>query len=287
MLPVGRYPVAVLFIEMPPEEVDVNVHPTKAEVRFRDSGAVFSAVQKAVRRTLADHAPVPQIGLGGATPGVTASDTGWAGAEASRPSPFGGPSWSERRDALLAAGQHRLFTSPGLNDQESGVRNQESASSDQLSRQQSGHSSFEQPASSFRPASLLPLLRVVGQLGATYIVAEGPDGMYLIDQHAAHERILFEQMLAEHELNRLALQPLLEPLVLDFSPEQAAVVAEELETLHHLGVEIEPFGGASYLVRSHPGRPQPGRPAQPRCRRSWMACRSATTWWRRRTRRGW
>ena len=114
---------------------------------------------------------------------------------------------------------------------------------------------------SFQPSLLLPLLRVVGQIGATYIVAEGPDGMYLIDQHAAHERVLYEQMLAEHETNRLALQPLLEPLLLDFSPEQAAVVAEELETLNHLGVEIEPFGGASYLVRTLPailGRENPG-----------------------------
>ena len=76
---------------------------------------------------------------------------------------------------------------------------------------------------------------MVGQLGATYIVAEGPDGMYLIDQHAAHERILYEQMLAEHAANRLAVQPLLEPLMLDLSPEQAAVAAEELETLNDLG----------------------------------------------------
>ena len=249
MLPVGRYPVAVIFIEIPPEEVDVNVHPTKAEVRFRESGTVFSAVQKAVRRTLNDHAPVPQIGLGAATSGATAPDTGWRDADAAGPASFGAETWSERRDALLAAGQHRLFTSPGLNDQEPIPGSQQPASS------------FQRPASSDQPASLLPLLRVVGQLGATYIVAEGPDGMYLIDQHAAHERVLYEQMLAEHETNRLALQPLLEPLLLDFSPEQAAVVAEELETLNHLGVEIEPFGGASYLVRSLPailGRENPG-----------------------------
>jgi DNA mismatch repair protein MutL len=256
MLPVGRYPVAVVFIELPPEEVDVNVHPTKAEVRFRESGAVFSAVQKAVRRTLTELAPIPQVGMGGAASGGPAPDMAWSGSEGPRPTPFGGPAWSERREALLGAGQHRLLTSPGLNDQasgvrgqESGIRNQEPASSDQL------------PATSFQPSPLLPLLRVVGQLGATYIVAEGPDGMYLIDQHAAHERVLYEQMLAEHDGNRLAVQPLLQPLVLDFSPEQAAVVAEELETLNHLGVEIEPFGGASYLVRSLPailGRENPG-----------------------------
>ena len=249
MLPVGRYPVAVLFIEMPPEEVDVNVHPTKAEVRFRESGAVFSAVQKAVRRTLADHAPVPQIGLGGVTPGVTTSDTGWAASEASRPSPFGGPSWSERRDALLGAGsqQHRLFTASRL-DPGTPAEPVESDAAAAAAFAAGRAVSAPQPAA---PA-LMPLLRVVGQMSATYIVAEGPDGMYLIDQHAAHERVLYEQMLAEHATNRLALQPLLEPLVLDVSPEQSAVVAEELETLNHLGVEIEPFGGASYLVRSIP-----------------------------------
>jgi DNA mismatch repair protein MutL len=99
---------------------------------------------------------------------------------------------------------------------------------------------------------LLPLLRVVGQLAAAYIVAEGPDGMYLIDQHAAHERILYEQMLAGRARQPQAVQPLLEPLVLDLSPEQAAVVAEELVTLNDWGFAIEPFGGASYLVRSVP-----------------------------------
>jgi DNA mismatch repair protein MutL len=256
MLPVGRYPVAVIFIELPPEEVDVNVHPTKAEVRFREGGAVFGAVQKAVRRTLVDHAPVPQIGLGGATSGGIRSDPTWAGMEGWRPASSGDPSWSERRGALLAAGQGRLFVAPGLVDQGSGGRSQESTTVP-------GERPHQLPASGDQlpdASSLLPLLRVVGQLAATYIIAEGPDGMYLIDQHAAHERVLYEQMVAEHESHRLALQPLLEPLLLDLSPEQAAVVAEELETLNHLGVEIEPFGGASYLVRTLPailGRENP------------------------------
>ena len=89
-------------------------------------------------------------------------------------------------------------------------------------------------------------------MGATHIVAEGPDGMYLIDQHAAHRARALRADVGGNETNRLALQPLLEPLLLDFSPEQAAVVAEGYETLNHLGVEIEPFGGASYLVRTLP-----------------------------------
>jgi DNA mismatch repair protein MutL len=253
MLPVGRYPVSVIFIEIPPEEVDVNVHPTKAEVRFRESGAVFSAVQKAVRRTLTEHAPIPQVGMGGAAAGSPAPDTVWLGSEAPRPTPFGGPSWAERRDALLGAGseQHRLFPASRLGSQ---TPPPEPPAPD--SAAEAAFTAGREAAS-----ALMPLLRVVGQLGATYIVAEGPDGLYLIDQHAAHERVLYEQMVAEHDGNRLAVQPLLEPLVLDLTPEQAAVVAEELDTLGHLGVEIEPFGGASYLVRSLPailGRENPG-----------------------------
>ena len=99
--------MAVIFIEMPPEEVDVNVHPTKAEVRFRDSGAVFSAVQKAVRRTLAEHAPIPQVGLGGAAPGGPAPAAAWPGSEGRdrhRSAAHRGPSAATRCSAQASTG---------------------------------------------------------------------------------------------------------------------------------------------------------------------------------------
>jgi DNA mismatch repair protein MutL len=247
LLPAGRYPVALIFIEMDPADVDVNVHPTKAEVRFRDGHAVFSAVQRAVRRTLADHAPVPQAGLGDARPG-----------DSSRPSltwqQLAG--WSERHDMLLGAGRsvERPMVSPAASPPDS------------RSGREMAWPSPAEPARPDAPAAqapgpellaaghppLLPLLRVVGQLAATYIVAEGPDGMYLIDQHAAHERILYDELLAAHSSHKLAVQQLLEPVLLDLSPEQAAIVAEELAMLNELGVAIEPFGGQAYLVRSVP-----------------------------------
>jgi DNA mismatch repair protein MutL len=96
------------------------------------------------------------------------------------------------------------------------------------------------------------LLRVVGQLGATYIVAEGPDGMYLIDQHAAHERIKYEQLLGEHAASKLQVQALLEPVVVQLGPEQSAAIAASQGLLLEWGIASEPFGGGSYLVRSLP-----------------------------------
>jgi DNA mismatch repair protein MutL len=232
LLPAGRYPVALIFIEIDPGDVDVNVHPTKAEVRFRADRAVFGAVQRAVRETLMQHAPVPQVDL----PSPSASAPPASGPQWSL-GDMGG--WAIRRDALLAAGREHVPLDSGA-----------PSPSSQSGPEGPGlpASSFQHPASSFQ----LPLLRVIGQVNASYIVAEGPDGMYLIDQHAAHERVLYEQMLAQHAGDRLPIQPLLEPLVLDLSPEQAAVVAEEIETLHHLGVTIEPFGGAAHLLRSVP-----------------------------------
>jgi DNA mismatch repair protein MutL len=98
----------------------------------------------------------------------------------------------------------------------------------------------------------LPLLRVVGQVGQMYIVAEGPQGMYLLDQHAAHERVLYEQMMAEHRQQESASQTLLEPLSLDLDPMLDGIMVENLEMLNHVGFVIEPFGGTTYLLRAVP-----------------------------------
>jgi DNA mismatch repair protein MutL len=111
-----------------------------------------------------------------------------------------------------------------------------------------------QPGSGPQPVGpvRLPLLRVVGQVGQTYVVAEGPQGMYLIDQHAAHERVLYEQMMAEQESHAVASQTLLEPLPLDLDPALAGLLSEHLPALNEAGFSIEPFGGTSYLVRAVP-----------------------------------
>jgi len=92
---------------------------------------------------------------------------------------------------------------------------------------------------------------VVGQVAATYIIAEGPDGLYLIDQHAAHERVLYERLMAQRETG-IPVQPLLEPAAVDLPPEWAGLVEAHQETLRRLGLEVEPFGGNTFLVRALP-----------------------------------
>lgn len=221
LLPVGRFPLALLFIELPPQEVDVNVHPTKVEVRFRDEGAVFGAVQRAVRAALMETSPVR--GASGWSLGLP-SAAGWGGF---RPQAGSGelPStqldipWQLRGPEPERAGSEAVTNSPSL------------------------------PGTT---STRLPIMRVIGQVGAAYIIAEGPDGLYLIDQHAAHERILYEQFLAQRQGQRVASQGLVAPATVYLSPSQSHLVEEQLELLTSLGFEIELFGPNAFRIRSVP-----------------------------------
>jgi len=98
----------------------------------------------------------------------------------------------------------------------------------------------------------MPLLRLVGQIGQVYIIAEGPDGLYLIDQHAAHERVLFERLLAQKEANVLSSQNLLQPAVVQLPPAQATLLQDQLDVLRNFGFEVEPFGPNTFQVRAIP-----------------------------------
>ncbi len=203
-LMVGRYPQSALFLKLPPELVDVNVHPTKAEVRFRNRDHVFRGVQRAVRRALLAHTPVPDISRESFGP-------------ASDPVDF------QRMD--------QAWPSPDQGFQQ-------------------GQLHWE-PRDRQLDESRVPLLRLIGQVAATYIVAEGPDGLYLVDQHAAHERILFEQFLQQRQTS-IPSQVLLEPSVVEFSAAEASLINDQLPVLGTLGFQVEEFGLNTFLVRGIP-----------------------------------
>ena len=197
LLMVGRHPVAVINISLPARDVDVNIHPTKSEIKFVNERAVFSAVYRAVRQALAEQAPVPSV-------------------EAATKSVFS----SEFREPIAPYAEAEVALS--------------------------------QPPSPPTPATALPVLRVLGQLDNSYIIAEGPDGLYLIDQHAAHERILFERIERQRAQREIEVQGLLEPSPLEVSPRQEAELWSHYQNLAEFGFTIEPFGGKTFLVRAVP-----------------------------------
>jgi len=218
LLPQRRYPVVVLNIELPPEDVDVNIHPTKREVRFRRARDVFAAVQRAVRAGLLSASPVPY-----ASP-PRATDEDWARRQALRN--LGRQAWQDLGRQALEA-----------------YRTGDQAPS---------REAIPEATASAPPAERLPMLRVVGQVAQTYIVAEGPGGLYLIDQHAAHERIRYEELARARDVGDIAAQELLEPLTLDLPPRLAALLEANLDALRSVGLDVQPFGGNTFRVRRVP-----------------------------------
>jgi len=208
LLQTGRFPIAVVDLRLPPEEVDVNVHPAKAEVRLRNDRAVFSLVQRPIRRALSGLAPVG-----------SESPAGWP-----RPAAQDGPGF--------------LFPAPSQADTP--------LQSQLLPRQ--APAGFEQAS---LPAGV-PIMRPLGQAGTTYVIAEGPAGLYLIDQHAAHERVLFERFLTSLTGAAAPSQPLLAPLVLELTPSQSSLVTSFMPSLREHGFEVEPFGPGGFLLRAAP-----------------------------------
>ena len=201
-----RHPLAVLHIAVPPQDVDVNVHPAKLEVRFRREREVFSAVQRAVRGALVAQSPVPTL-RGGLEPPKPFATTVTA---------YAPPQGDQVQQALT------MFAPDGWSPQQA------------------------------TPRQVVPALRVVGQVQNLYIVAEGPGGMYLVDQHAAHERVLYEKVQSELGEQATQVQGLLEPVVIELSASQEETLEAEFDRWSRYGFELERFGQRTYLLRALP-----------------------------------
>jgi len=358
VVPTGRHPLVVLRIEVPADEIDVNVHPQKQEVKFARSDEVFGAVQRAVRRRLIEDSPVhhytrapealsppPSTSSGRATrpdtppveppPADVQFDLPVSRHEpqsppdfyASAPPPippdegeayerrhtFSQPAadWDEQADGadeeILTRGRNasarptrrrrdrsyweqqaqraqqanapiELELSPNLSpdlsldfspppppppppEMSNGRQVQPSAQAPAQPTQPVPEAAASQLSMGIRGSeqaaqqtgrSKLPPLRVLGQLHKTFIICEGPDGLYLIDQHTAHERVLLERFQRERAKKFVPSQRLLTPLTLELTPQQMAVVEEQQDALFRLGFEIDPFGGLMVVVRAMP-----------------------------------
>jgi DNA mismatch repair protein MutL len=270
LMPPTVFPVVLLFLELPFSEVDVNVHPSKTEVRFRQQTLIHDFVRDSVRAGLVKARPIPQFAReitaratatpaltplsqevphparGGQDPnsqdvlGITAAEAAFA----LRPPVF--PAGSERLQfqgaPIALEGNAALPVARFLPQTFGGAA--------------VNHVPGTVPAEIAAPDSAagagLASLRVLGQVQNSFIVAVGEDSLWVIDQHAAHERVLFEKVLRERLANQVESQRLLMPLVIQLTPAQQAVYAEIAEELGRNGFEIEPFGSRTIAVKIAP-----------------------------------
>ena len=209
-----RFPIAVVNVAIPHPEVDVNVHPAKTEVRFRHEDQIFGALQQSVRHTLTMHAPVPEIKL--APVAESGRATGAHSATFWPTEPFARPSAPSSTSAGQPGVPEPLYPQAEI------------------------------------PKKALPALRVLGQVQSAYIAAEGPDGMYLIDQHAAHERVVFERTRADMASRATMVQSLLEPATVELDADRQELLESQPEVIARLGFVVEAFGGHTFLLRGVP-----------------------------------
>ncbi|WP_298036952.1 DNA mismatch repair endonuclease MutL [uncultured Desulfuromonas sp.] len=236
----GRYPVAVLFLEIDPEMVDVNVHPTKHEVRFREQGRVHDFLASSVRQTLspsewlshADEAPTPET-----ISAASIREGGSAGAVPDRPaqSPVAAP------QVALTGVREALTSYAG------GAPAVPGSSSAPPRR-------FENAPEPLMIATggFFSSLELIGQYRSSYILCQDGEDLILVDQHAAHERIGFERLCAQFRQGTVECQALLFPTVIEVDFREAALLKEQLGELERLGFELEPFGGKSFALKAVP-----------------------------------
>jgi DNA mismatch repair protein MutL len=281
LLLVGRHPIAVINLAIDPWLLDVNAHPAKTEIKFLRERQVYAAVLRTTRAAVIETAATPEVStrvfapmgwepearsdtavsrwsspdsnsasaeLLASTadeideqPGDTPVPHSAPGASSTRsdeiPAPT--PPWHEERAQIATPYQPSL---PGA-----GV------ATDPVGRRLSGFSAPSAPAANTPVGGKrLPALRVLGQVSQAYIIAEGPDGVYMVDQHAAHERIILERLIGEWRARAVAAQALLEPEPLDLTPADRERIEEHLDVLGAIGFEIEPFGIDALLVRAVP-----------------------------------
>ena len=276
IIPPSVFPVVLLFLELPAAEVDVNVHPSKTEVRFRQQTAIHDFVRDTVRAALMKARPVPQFvseirAHATASQALTPGAAWETGGKHVPPSAFGLPEGIRAHDGFSL--QPQVVPAMPARLQFDGAIAVEANAAVPVARGLE-HLPIDPDFSSLPPAigavpdhgcapaldvrdeeptlSSLSTLRPLGQLRNSFILAVNEDGLWIVDQHVAHERVLFERILQQRATQKVESQRLLMPIVLELSPAQQAVFAEISVELQHNGFEAEPFGARSVAVKIAP-----------------------------------
>lgn len=242
----GRYPVTIIFVDVTPDLVDVNVHPTKAEVKFSSEQEVHSAVHRAVNAALMSGAAAP-----------TLTEPNQRSSQPLRLTPDYVP---PRQGTLLE--HHQPVDIKDFQEALAQRRNDANSQADPFVWESGVGVPVEEspvPEADFDDIRTVALrsVKVIGQARNTYIVAQCDDGVLIIDQHVAHERVLFERMLDANEGRQVAIQGLVIPVTLALSAKEAAIVAQRIPQLKQAGFELEPFGGDTYMMRGAPASIKP------------------------------
>jgi DNA mismatch repair protein MutL len=260
ILPASVFPVVLLFLEMPSEEVDCNVHPTKREVRFRQQGFVHDFVRDSVRAALMKARPVPQF-----TSEIRSQPTaGAALSPGARAAAGGGLEMAEAQGAMLAPVDFALQPPPPLPqnfDFAGGIALEANAAVPLATppaplpvaiRADDGCAGVIAQSEAQPEVASIESLKPLGQIRDSFILAVNADGLWIIDQHVAHERVLFERILRQRAAEKVQGQRLLMPLVVALTPGQQAVFEQISEELERNGFEVEPFGARTIAVKTAP-----------------------------------
>jgi DNA mismatch repair protein MutL len=242
LLPRGRHPAAILFVEIRHEDVDVNVHPMKTEVRFRNSGSVFEVVYHAIRDRLADQ-----------TDGTAAAHV-----QASDDTAMGLITISSTVDSQTVSMNSAAVENASRSDaplrlvpdvaRPSAFQRPLSLAYDRDARVEASPYAAQAPA----PIPMYSQLRVIGQVFAGYIALEADGGLLLIDQHAAHERVTFERLRAELRDGGIRVQAMLAPISVELNPARAAQVQGAIGEIRAMGFDVETFGPTTLLLKGAP-----------------------------------
>ncbi len=224
----GRYPQVALFMDIDPSLVDINVHPAKQEVRFEDSGFIYQSVSSTIARALGDQLNTLSSGMqekGGGEPVIKIPEK--------KPSPVS-----------------NLISEPAW--EYSGKTGAEPSRAEEIIEKQEIPEARNRKTGAGQDFLLKNTPRIIGQLKNTYLLFQDQDGLLIIDQHAAHERIVYETLKSKYRNSKVERQSFLLPVTLELSIKDTRILEGKLEQLLKLGFEIENFGGTSFIIRSVP-----------------------------------